>query len=326
MESKKYIQSWVEKKGNKKYLKYYAVLRSGRLFFLTSEDTHNKDKIAGHLDITGTNVAFPDDINSKKKAFCFCIIGTTSEYFVRVPTEELRTQWLTAIQQCGEDVERFQNPTGSLRFTPGQTTSPPSASRVSLPPTPPTRSSIDQRSPDQRPLPTIPNYNLSQSSFNSNDDGQLYGSIDEHPCASFGWYFGSTPRDKAEQLLIRHGSEGAFFVRASESTPGNYTLTGLEEGVATHYRISAASGGTFLLTGEDKPFADLPSLVKYYENLTHGQPLDKNSVERLELAFNGSSTIVANAVLPGMLVALQVEEEARIMDAERHARQQARQL
>jgi len=323
---KKYIQSWVEKKGNKKWIKYFAVLRKARLFFLTSEDTHNTKHIAGHLDITGPDIADIDELYSKKKAFSFCIAGATSEFFIRVPTDELRKQWMLALQECGRDVERFNNPTGAgtLSFHKGRSSNPPPSTSLSSP-QPPQPRSPHQPSPNNvgiRPLPTIPDYSGSISSVSSNDSSWRIPN-DNHPCSPFGWFFGTTPREKSEELLTRHGSEGAFFLRSSESTPGNYTLTALEEGVPTHYRVSATEGG-FLLTGADQVFGNLPELVQYYSTLTNGIPLDKLQVAKMDSAFSGTSTVDANAVLPGMLMAMEMEQEARQFDEDRRARQQQR--
>lgn len=39
------------------------------------------------------------------------------------------------------------------------------------------------------------------------------------------WYHGRITRNKAEELLLKQPIDGAFLIRESESTPGDFSLS-----------------------------------------------------------------------------------------------------
>ena len=41
----------------------------------------------------------------------------------------------------------------------------------------------------------------------------------------FSWYHGRITRNKAEELLLKQPIDGAFLIRESESTPGDFSLS-----------------------------------------------------------------------------------------------------
>jgi len=117
----------------------------------------------------------------------------------------------------------------------------------------------------------------------------------------------------SEKILDRHGSDGSFLIRASESTPGDFSLSVRDQGVARHYKITTV-GGNLKLTGcLDQNFSSLGELVEYYIKTSKGRshPLGKHDVEKMELAFSSPAVIRPGAMLPGQLIAMEMEAEAK---------------
>ncbi|XP_077991462.1 tyrosine-protein kinase STK-like [Glandiceps talaboti] len=91
------------------------------------------------------------------------------------------------------------------------------------------------------------------------------------------WFFGDINRRDAERGLMMRGNErGTFLIRESERFPGSYTLSVLDndprEGrVCKHFRIKAFDKGGFYIATK-MSFKDLPELVRYYKEQSHGLP------------------------------------------------------
>uniref|UniRef100_M3YAC9 Tyrosine-protein kinase n=1 Tax=Mustela putorius furo TaxID=9669 RepID=M3YAC9_MUSPF len=78
------------------------------------------------------------------------------------------------------------------------------------------------------------------------------------------WYFSSMSRARAQQLLLSPASApGAFLVRPSESSRGDYSLSVRAQAKVHHYRISTAAGGLYLQKG--RLFPSLEELLAYYK-------------------------------------------------------------
>ena len=65
----------------------------------------------------------------------------------------------------------------------------------------------------------------------------------DHPLSLYPWYHGSVSRQSGEHLL-RSGITGSFLVRASESAPGQLSVTVRHLGRVYHYRISQDNHGS----------------------------------------------------------------------------------
>ncbi|VCW68742.1 unnamed protein product, partial [Gulo gulo] len=94
--------------------------------------------------------------------------------------------------------------------------------------------------------------------------------LSDHP-----WYFSSMSRARAQQLLLSPASApGAFLVRPSESSRGDYSLSVRAQAKVHHYRISTAADGLYLQKG--RLFPSLEDLLAYYKanwKLTQSPPL-----------------------------------------------------
>ncbi|XP_045836554.1 tyrosine-protein kinase Srms [Meles meles] len=83
--------------------------------------------------------------------------------------------------------------------------------------------------------------------------------LSDHP-----WYFSGMSRARAQQLLLSPASApGAFLVRPSESSRGDYSLSVRVQAQVHHYRISTAADGLYLQKG--RPFPSLEELLAYYK-------------------------------------------------------------
>ncbi|KAM9589759.1 LOW QUALITY PROTEIN: tyrosine-protein kinase Srms [Trichechus inunguis] len=79
------------------------------------------------------------------------------------------------------------------------------------------------------------------------------------------WYFRGISRTEAQQLLLSPTNvPGAFLIRPSESSQGDYSLSVWAQARVCHYRISrAAKGGLYLQKG--RLFPILEELLIYYK-------------------------------------------------------------
>ncbi|KAM4831413.1 tyrosine-protein kinase Srms isoform X2 [Urocitellus parryii] len=79
------------------------------------------------------------------------------------------------------------------------------------------------------------------------------------------WYFCEINRTQAQQLLLSPANApGAFLIRPSESSLGDYSLSVRAQAKVCHYRISTAPGGSLYLQ-EGRLFPSLQSLLAYYK-------------------------------------------------------------
>lgn len=132
------------------------------------------------------------------------------------------------------------------------------------------------------------------------------------PFAHERWHFGRSTRVTAEKVLARHGSNGSFLLRASESSRGDFSLSVQDDGMTKHYKVTMQSEGVLTLTGHaDRSFADLGELVQYYCTASKGRshPLDKKIVEAMDKAFCSPAVVVPGAMLPGQLIAMETERQ-----------------
>ncbi|KAM5178131.1 tyrosine-protein kinase Srms [Callospermophilus lateralis] len=79
------------------------------------------------------------------------------------------------------------------------------------------------------------------------------------------WYFCEINRTQAQQLLLSPANApGAFLIRPSESSLGDYSLSVRAQAKVCHYRISTAPGGSLYLQ-KGRLFPSLQSLLTYYK-------------------------------------------------------------
>ncbi|XP_026868964.2 tyrosine-protein kinase Yes [Electrophorus electricus] len=89
------------------------------------------------------------------------------------------------------------------------------------------------------------------------------------------WFFGKMGRKDAEKLLLQPGlQQGAFLVRESESTEGEFSLSVRiwEEGqgdTVKHYRIKSLESGGYYITARTQ-FSTLQNLINHYSAHAHG--------------------------------------------------------
>lgn len=84
------------------------------------------------------------------------------------------------------------------------------------------------------------------------------------------WYFGKIRRADAEKKLLADcNGTGAFLVRDSETSPGNYSLSVREGDVVKHYRIRRLDGGGYYITSRS-PYSNLHELVAHYSKEADG--------------------------------------------------------
>ncbi|CAH8439246.1 unnamed protein product [Schistosoma rodhaini] len=84
----------------------------------------------------------------------------------------------------------------------------------------------------------------------------------------YSWYHGAVSRQAGEHLL-RSGITGSFLVRASESAPGQLSVTVRHLGRVYHYRISQDSRGLFYIT-EAHRFPTVVQLIEHHSRSADG--------------------------------------------------------
>ncbi|TGZ62282.1 hypothetical protein CRM22_007528 [Opisthorchis felineus] len=82
------------------------------------------------------------------------------------------------------------------------------------------------------------------------------------------WYHGAVSRQAGEQLL-RFGITGSFLVRASESAPGQLSVTVRHLGRVYHYRISQDTRGMFYITNVHR-FPTVVQLIDHHSRSADG--------------------------------------------------------
>ncbi|KAA0191174.1 Tyrosine-protein kinase Abl [Fasciolopsis buskii] len=86
--------------------------------------------------------------------------------------------------------------------------------------------------------------------------------------ALYPWYHGAVSRQAGEQLL-RSGITGSFLVRASESAPGQLSVTVRHLGRVYHYRISQDARGLFYITNVHR-FPNVVQLIDHHSRSADG--------------------------------------------------------
>lgn len=82
------------------------------------------------------------------------------------------------------------------------------------------------------------------------------------------WCHGKITRNAAEFLLNKEKKHGNFIVRESQSIPGDYTLTLMDNGKIVHYRINETDKGVGI--GPSKLFATVQLMISYYKEKAEG--------------------------------------------------------
>uniref|UniRef100_A0A4X1SSW6 Tyrosine-protein kinase n=1 Tax=Sus scrofa TaxID=9823 RepID=A0A4X1SSW6_PIG len=79
------------------------------------------------------------------------------------------------------------------------------------------------------------------------------------------WYFSGITRTQAQQLLLSPANApGAFLIRPSESSHGDFSLSVRAQTGVCHYRVSTAADGSLYLQ-KDRLFPSLEELLAYYK-------------------------------------------------------------
>ena len=206
----------------------------------------------------------------------------------QLPSEALRDEWVEAIKRAGYAAQG-DSPQGTGGGGGG-----------GPPPVPGNHPGMGKRMPSSgsmggRALPPPPTDASPQvdTTPDVGPDGEppfVAFPPDGSPFSDASWHFGRAPRKVCENLLKRHGSEGSFMLRTSESNPGNYSLSVMDSDAPRHYKVTPQPGGGYILTGcAETIFDDLGKLVEYYITASKGRshPLDKNAIAKLEIAFSG---------------------------------------
>lgn len=76
------------------------------------------------------------------------------------------------------------------------------------------------------------------------------------------WYHGRITRNKAEELLLKQPIDGAFLIRESESTPGDFSLSVKFGGGVQHFKVLRDGAGKYFLWVVK--FNSLNQLVDYH--------------------------------------------------------------
>lgn len=82
------------------------------------------------------------------------------------------------------------------------------------------------------------------------------------------WFYGSLPREMAEQLLLESASEdGTFLVRESQTQPAAFVLCYLVRSGVRHVRILSLEGDApcFSIDSGQTSFSSLEQLVQFYQ-------------------------------------------------------------
>ncbi|XP_077988009.1 cytoplasmic protein NCK2-like [Glandiceps talaboti] len=82
------------------------------------------------------------------------------------------------------------------------------------------------------------------------------------PYAEKEWYAGRITRDEAESTLSEHAVDGDFLIRASETNPGDFSVSLKAPDSVKHFRVQAGTDKRFQI-GKQK-FDSLDDLVEHY--------------------------------------------------------------
>ncbi|CAH8504229.1 unnamed protein product [Dicrocoelium dendriticum] len=116
------------------------------------------------------------------------------------------------------------------------------------------------------------------------------------------WYHGAVSRQAGEQLL-RVGITGSFLVRASESAPGQLSVTVRHLGRVYHYRINQDPRGLFYITNVHR-FPTVVQLIDHHSRSADGlvcpllYPVPKHPAFTMGTQQAPYSSIAAHAIPP----------------------------
>jgi growth factor receptor-binding protein 2 len=88
------------------------------------------------------------------------------------------------------------------------------------------------------------------------------------------WFKGKIARAKAEEILRKQTHDGAFLVRESESSPGDFSLSVLFAGQVQHFKVLRDGAGKYFLWVQK--FCSLNELIEYHR---------KTSVSRTQTIY-----------------------------------------
>ncbi|NXF01171.1 GRAP protein, partial [Smithornis capensis] len=94
----------------------------------------------------------------------------------------------------------------------------------------------------------------------------LGGAHVAHPGAPHRWYAGRISRQLAENRLLRTNHQGAFLIRDSESTPGEFSISVNYGKHVQHFKVLRERNGKYFLWEEK--FNSLNELVDFYRTTT----------------------------------------------------------
>ncbi|XP_064414939.1 GRB2-related adapter protein-like isoform X1 [Latimeria chalumnae] len=80
------------------------------------------------------------------------------------------------------------------------------------------------------------------------------------------WYAGRISRGVAEEILLKHQKLGAYLIRESESSPGNFSISVNYGDQIQHYKVLRERDGKYFLWEEK--FNSLNELVDFYRTTT----------------------------------------------------------
>ncbi|NWI94793.1 GRAP protein, partial [Pitta sordida] len=96
--------------------------------------------------------------------------------------------------------------------------------------------------------------------------GVSRGARGAHPAAPGRWYAGRISRQLAEKRLLRINRQGAFLIRDSESTPGEFSISVNYGKDVQHFKVLRERNGKYFLWEEK--FNSLNELVDFYRTTT----------------------------------------------------------
>ena len=171
------------------------------------------------------------------------------------------------------------------------------------------------------------------------------------------WFFGKIKRVEAEkQLMMSFNQYGAFLIRDSETTPGDYSLSIRDRERVRHYRLRKLDSGGYFVTRRIT-FTSVTDLVAYYQEQADGlcctlmhpclfieKPqtvgLSKQANEEWEIdrrqirllkrlgagqfgevwegLWNGTTSVAVKTLKPGTMSPSEFLQEASIMKRLRH--------
>ncbi|XP_071396261.1 growth factor receptor-bound protein 2-like isoform X1 [Centroberyx affinis] len=98
-----------------------------------------------------------------------------------------------------------------------------------------------------------------------------------------GWFHGKIRRAKAEELLNKQRLDGAFLIRESESTPGDFSLSVKYGSDVQHFKILRDGSGKYFLWVVK--FNSLNQLVEYHRtsSVSRSQTILLRDMEEIQL-------------------------------------------